>query len=63
MGLKNPSIKLNIKLPFPITAAKNKALSLLKICFYRGIQAEEEMRTSFLQHQKQILSGTPYALS
>ena len=34
----------------------------LKICFYRGIQAAEEMRTSFLQDQKQVLSGTPYAL-
>ena len=34
----------------------------LKICFYRGIQASEEMRTSSFQDQKQILSGTPYAL-
>ena len=34
----------------------------LKICFYRGIRAAEEMRTSFFQDQKQILSGTPYAL-
>ena len=33
-----------------------------KICFYRGIQAAEEMRKSFFQDQKQILSGTPYAL-
>ena len=33
MGLKNLSIKLKIKLPFPIIAAKNKALSLLEICY------------------------------
>ena len=33
-----------------------------KICFYRGIQAAEEMRTSFFQDQKQILSETPNAI-
>ena len=32
------------------------------ICFYRGIQAAEEMRISFSQDQKRILSETPYAL-
>ena len=42
---------------FKVTPSRN-----LKICFYRGILAAEEMRTSFSQDQKQILSGTPYAL-
>ena len=32
------------------------------ICFYRGIQAAEEMRASFSQDQERILSETPYAL-
>ena len=32
------------------------------ICFYRGIQAVEEMRASFSQDQKRILSETPYTL-
>ena len=30
-----------------------------RLCFYRGIQAAEEMRTSFFQDQKRILSETP----
>ena len=42
---------------FRVTPSRN-----LKICFYRGILAAEEMRTSFSRDQKQILSVTPYAL-
>ena len=42
---------------FRVTPSRN-----LKICFYRGILAAEEMRTSFSRDQKQIISVTPYAL-
>ena len=34
----------------------------LKRFFYKGIQVAEEMKTSFFQDQKLIVSETPYAI-
>ena len=47
---------------FVFECIKSYTVTDLKICFYRGIQAAEEMRTSFFQDQKQILSETPNAI-
>ena len=47
---------------FVFKCLKGYTVTELKICFYRGIQAAGEMRTSFFHDQKQILSGTPYTL-
>ena len=47
---------------FVFKCLKGYTVTELKICFYRGIQAAGEMRTSFFHDQKQILTGTPYTL-
>ena len=47
---------------FVFKCLKGYNVTEFNICFYRGIQAAEEMRTSFFQDQKRILSETPYAL-
>ena len=47
---------------FVFKCLKGYTVTEFKDLFFRGIQAAEEMRTSFFQDQKQILSGTPYAL-
>ena len=47
---------------FLFKCIKGYTVTEFKDLFYRGIQAAEEMRISFSQDQKRILSETPYAL-
>ena len=44
---------------FVFKCLKGYTVTEFKDCFYRGIQAADEMRTSFFQDQKRILSETP----
>ena len=47
---------------FLFKCIKGYTVTEFKDLFYRGIQAAEEMRTSFFQDQKQVLSETPNAI-